>query len=118
MAPPEQRRAQGPGPLVTHDTDVAFAQGWHAQVIALAFNLVEQGHFSNAQWSERLGAELASANGRGDSDNHETYYCAALTALEGLLNDEQAVSAESIDERTEAWRAAYLSTPHGKPVKL
>lgn len=59
MAPPEQRSVDAPGPLIEHDTDVIFQEGWHAQVIALAFSLVDRGRFTNAQWSERLGAELS-----------------------------------------------------------
>ncbi len=118
MAPSERRggtdAAAGdlPKPLIEHDTGVIFQEGWHAQVIALAFNLVEQGQFTNAQWSESLGAELAEAKKRDEPDNPETYYRAALAALEGLL------STHSVDDRTEAWRKAYLRTPHGQPVQL
>ncbi len=118
MAPPEQRRLDAPGPLIEHDTDVIFEEGWHAQVIALAFSLVDRGQFTNAQWSERLGAELAGAKERGETDNSETYYRAALAAVESLLNGQQSLSTESLDERTEAWRTAYLRTPHGQPVEL
>jgi nitrile hydratase accessory protein len=107
-----------PKPLVEHDTDVIFQEGWHAQVIALAFNLVERGQFTNAQWSESLGAELAKAKKAGEADDSETYYRAALTALEGLLHGQASLSADSLDDRTEAWREAYLRTPHGQPVQL
>ena len=121
MAPSEQPGGvdtELPKPLVEHDTDVIFQEGWHAQVIALAFNLVEQGQFTNAQWSESLGAELANAKKRAEPDNSETYYRAALAALESLLHGQQSLSTDSLDDRTEAWRKAYLRTPHGQPVQL
>ena len=121
MALPDghDRAAGGaPKPLVEHDTGVIFQEGWHAQVIALAFNLVERGQFTNAQWSEALGGELAKAKEQHDADNSETYYRAALTALESLLHKQQSLTTDSLDNRTQAWRKAYLSTPHGQPVAL
>lgn len=121
MALPDEHdkaASDAPKPLVEHDTDVIFQEGWHAQVIALAFNLVERGQFTNAQWSEALGGELVKAKTRHDADNSETYYRAALAALESLLDEQQSLSSDSLDDRTQAWRKAYLRTPHGQPVAL
>lgn len=106
------------GPLVRNDSGPVFEEGWQAQVLALAFNLVDRGQFTSTQWSEALGAELVSASERGESDNSTTYYQAVLTALENLLHDQQSLPGDVIDQRTEAWRAAYLRTPHGQPVEL
>ncbi|MCH9672210.1 MAG: nitrile hydratase accessory protein [Gammaproteobacteria bacterium] len=121
MAPSDQfacTDTEPPKPLIEHDTDVIFQEGWHAQVIALAFNLVEQGQFTNAQWSASLGDELAKAKEAGEPDNSETYYRAALAALEHLLHGQSSLSTATLDDRTEAWREAYLRTPHGQPVLL
>lgn len=107
-----------PEPFASQDGEVIFEESWHAQVMSLAFNLLERGHFSNAQWSEALGAELASARDRGDPDDPNTYYCGALAALEGLLGEQKILNADNIDSCTEAWRSAYLQTPHGQPVVL
>jgi hypothetical protein len=107
-----------PGPLAGQDGEVVFNEAWHAQVMSLAFNLVERGHFSNVQWSEALGAELALSRDRGAPDDANTYYCGALAALEGLLDEQKSLSADNVDSRTEAWRSAYLRTPHGQPVVL
>ena len=46
-----------------------------------------------------------------------TYYEAALAALEELAAD-AGIGAGTLDARVEAWRAAYLATPHGEPVEL
>lgn len=107
-----------PGPLLRNDNGPVFDEGWQAQVLAMAFNLVEQGQFTATEWSEALGAELVKARQRGDADNSATYYQAVLTALEGLLHERAALTNELLDQRTEAWRSAYLHTPHGQPVKL
>lgn len=106
------------GPLISNDAGPVFDDGWQAQVLALAFNLVERGEFTSTQWSEALGAELAGAAERGEADNSATYYQAVLTALERLLNTHDGLSNRVVDQRTEAWRNAYLRTPHGQPVKL
>ena len=87
-------------------------------MLALAFNLVERGQFTSTQWSEALGAELVLANERGETDNAATYYQAALSALEKLLDTQDSLRSQVVDQRTEAWRAAYLRTPHGQPVEL
>lgn len=106
------------GPLVRNDTGPVFEEGWQAQVLSMAFNLVERGQFTSVEWSEALGAELVRAKDRGDPDDSNTYYQAVLTALEGLLNSQQSLSSAVVNQRTEAWRDAYLRTPHGMPVEI
>jgi len=106
-----------PGPLARRDGEPAFDEPWQAQVMALAFQLVERGAFSAAAWSDALGAELAVRAARGEPDDPPGYYQAALAALEGLL-DGGGVARAELAERTEAWRRAYLHTPHGQPVVL
>lgn len=112
------KKSEALGPLVRKDEGPTFEEGWQAQVLALAFNLVEQGQFTSVEWSEALGAELVKAHERGDTDDTDTYYRAVLSALEELLNSQNSLSGAVLDERTEAWREAYLRTPHGQPVEL
>lgn len=106
------------GPLAQNDNNPIFDEGWQAQVLALAFNLVERGQFSSVEWSEALGAELEQSKQRGDPDNSDSYYQSVLTALEKLLDSKNELTTGTVDQRTEAWRDAYLRTPHGKPVEL
>lgn len=106
------------GPLARYDDSPAFEEPWQAQALALAFNLIDQGAFTNVQWSEMLGAKLVEANDRGEPDTTETYYQCVLAALEALLASTDGLPAAELDERTEAWRRAYLRTPHGHPVEL
>jgi hypothetical protein len=46
-----------------------FAEPWQAQVLALAVNLSEQGHFTWTEWTTALGAELKAAADRGEPDD-------------------------------------------------
>lgn len=107
-----------PQPLANQDDEVVFLEAWHAQVISIAFNLVERGQFSSVQWSDALGAELAKARDGDVPEDSNTYYTAALAAVEALLDGQQTLTADTVDSRTEAWRSAYLNTPHGQPVEL
>lgn len=109
--------SDGPKPLLDKDGDPVFDHAWQAEVLAMAFTLIEEGHFSNADWSNALGAELAGADAKGQTDDAETYYNAAVTALEGLLAGAGVPQAEQ-RERKDAWTRAYENTPHGQPVEL
>ena len=66
--------------LATTDDQPPFREQWQAQVMGLAFNLIDSGRLSNARWSEALGAALDEAARGGAPDDTETYYQAALRA--------------------------------------
>jgi nitrile hydratase accessory protein len=109
--------AAGIGPLAREDGAPVFGEPWQAQVLAIAASLAEHGLFSASDWAEALGAELRRADSQGAPDTRETYYAAALAALEGLLAA-RGIDRRAVAETTEAWRRAYLATPHGLPVEL
>ncbi len=98
--------AQTIGPLKRRDGEPVFDEAWQAQVLAMADSLTKHGAFTASEWSDALGAELRRSMRDGVADNAETYYQAALRALERLLDGGGA------------WERAYLTTPHGKPVSL
>lgn len=105
-------------PLRRMDGEPVFDEPWQAQALAMADTLVARGVFSAAEWSDTLGAELKDAEERDEPDRPETYYNAVLRALEALLDRSGAIGADAMEARREAWRQAYLSTPHGQPVEL
>ncbi len=105
-------------PLARADGEPAFEEAWQAELLALAYALSERRVFSSTEWSETLGAELQRRSARGEADDRETYYRAALAALEQLIAGDGRISVEALAARTEDWRRAYLNTPHGKPVEL
>ena len=115
MNPPDETR---PAPLRRLDGEPVFDEQWQAQVLAMADALIARGSFSAPAWSETLGTELKAAEATGAPDTPETYYNAALSALETLLTRHASVSREEVEDRRSAWARAYEATPHGEPVEL
>ena len=105
-------------PLKRLDGEPVFAEAWQAQVLAIVDTLISSGQLSPGIWSKAFGKTLKKANARGAADTTETYYAAALETLESLLNREGKLLMDEILQRQEAWRKAYLSTPHGQAVEL
>jgi hypothetical protein len=95
-----------------------FEEPWHAQVLAIADVMVTNGQFTAVQWAETLGDTLRATTVNGLPDTPQTYYEAALQALETLTSQETPIDPTSLSERKDQWARAYLATPHGKPVLL
>jgi nitrile hydratase accessory protein len=100
------------------DEGPVFKEPWEAQAFALALKLHEAGHFTWAEWTETLSAEIKAAQARGDPDLGDTYYRHWLAALERLATEKGLVPAGDLATRKAAWRQAFLNTPHGQPVLL
>ena len=106
------------GALRRRDGEPAFAEPWQAETMALAARLVEQGRFSAAEWSATLGKEIRRAADAGAQDDAESYFAAALRALERLAIEAGLVELQELTSMTQAWTEAYETTPHGQPVRL
>jgi hypothetical protein len=104
--------------LKQRDGEPIFGEPWHAQVLAMADLLVQNDTITQLNWTETLGRELQVAKSAGSPDNTETYFRAALSALEHLIVEAKGVSSLELDLRQEEWEHAYLTTPHGQPVVL
>ncbi|MBO9477721.1 nitrile hydratase accessory protein [Shimia sp. R11_0] len=98
--------------------DPAFEAPWHAQVFALTVALNEAGHFEWADWAARFGATLKAHGLAKELDGGEDYFNAWLETLEALLIEMKLAEATVLTQMKKAWTEAYLSTPHGQPVKL
>jgi len=105
-------------PLASVDGNPAFDESWQAEALAIADSLVQSGLFSASAWSNALGLALKQAESRGDKDTQETYYRCALTALETLVANHSDIDQEAMATKRKDWETAYLSTPHGQPVRL
>ena len=95
-----------------------FAEPWEAHAFAIAVKLSEKGLFKWSEWSDALTEEIKIAKEQGNPDFGNTYYQFWLSALEAILLEKNIVKKSDIKSMMEQWRSAYLSTPHGKPVKL
>ena len=100
------------------DGEPVFSEQWHAQVIALVDLLVADGKIEAEAWSQTLGAELDRRVTDPAMDPDSIYYGAFLSALEQILDRSQFAPRAEVDRRQQDWRAAFLNTPHGKPVAL
>ena len=95
-----------------------LAEPWQAEAYAMAQTLIGTGQIAAAQWASEFGAALRGAADRGAPDDNQTYYAALTEALARLLVAKGCLEAREIEQRIEDWRAAYLRTPHGRPVVL
>ena len=105
-------------PLAAVDGNPAFDEAWQAQALAIADSLVRAGLFSAGEWSDALGAALKQAESEGATDNQETYYQCVLSTLEALVAIHSEIDQQAMAGKRRDWEQAYLSTPHGQPVKL
>lgn len=91
--------------------EAPFEEPWQAQAFALAVDLHARGAFTWPEWSEALGEATAQAPGA-------PYFERWLIALERLTLARGLTDLAELTAREDAWRRAYETTPHGKPVVL
>jgi len=103
---------------MTHAPEPVFEDPWHAQLFAVTVHLSERGHFSWPDWTAVFAAVLAEEGVERELNGGSDYFDAWLIALERLLNTKGLALPEEVEAQTQAWRAAYLTTPHGVPVRL
>jgi nitrile hydratase accessory protein len=95
-----------------------FAEPWMAQAFACAIQLSRQGLFTWSEWVEVFSTEIKTHPEQPSETCDAAYYRQWLAALETIVGLKNAASSAEITERQEAWRQAYLNTPHGQPVEL
>jgi nitrile hydratase accessory protein len=93
-----------------------FEEPWQATAFALAVYLSERGAIAWREWSAALGREIEAA--AADAAQVDGYFEQWLRALERICAEKGMVHPAEIRRRQEAWRRAYLDTPHGEPVEL
>lgn len=109
----------GEAPLLPPDIDEpAFTEPWHAEAFALTVALHQAGAFSWSDWAAALSQEIRLHPAGPDEDPGRAYWRQWLAALDRLAASAGLVEPEALAERIEAWRRAYLTTPHGAPVVL
>jgi hypothetical protein len=84
----------------------------------MAQTLIDSGRIAASEWSSVFGAALRKAAEHGAADDSDTYYATLVEALMTVLVAKGRLEDDEIARRVEDWRAAYLGTPHGKPVTL
>ena len=105
-------------PLASSDGDPVFDEPWQAQALAMADSLVQNEMFGADAWSDALGQALKIAAASGNADTQDTYYACVLLALEKLVANHSVIDQKAMIGKRKNWEEAYLSTPHGQPVRL
>ena len=100
------------------DQEPAFAEPWEAHAFAIALMLSEKGLLKWSEWSNALSEVIKNAKVNRQADLGKTYYQFWLSALENILIEKNILDNSDIKSRTEQWRKAFQSTPHGNPLKL
>ncbi|MGP6086568.1 nitrile hydratase accessory protein [Antarctobacter jejuensis] len=95
-----------------------FEAPWHAEAFALAVALEAQGAFSWPEWTTCFGAVLAEQGQARELDGGDDYFRAWVAALERICAEKGLAGGADLAVLKGAWEAAYLSTPHGAPVRL
>ena len=102
--------------LAPHGRGHPVGEPWQATAFALAVHLSERGAIPWSEWSAALGREIQAA--RGEPAPLDGYFEHWLRVLERICADKGMVDPAEVRNRQEAWRRAYLDTPHGEPVEL
>jgi nitrile hydratase accessory protein len=96
---------------------LVFEEPWQATAFALAVHLSAREAFPWSEWSATLGHEIEQ-QARREPAAADAYFDRWLDALERLCLEKGLVDKAEVIRRRDAWRRAYLNTPHGEPVDL
>jgi nitrile hydratase accessory protein len=95
-----------------------FAEPWQAKAFALAVHLSARGVFTWPEWAQSFAEVVRQNEGTADVPEAEAYWRNWVANLERMMTAKGYGAPDRIDSLTEAWREAFETTPHGKPVEL
>jgi len=104
--------------MMDHAPAPVFEEPWHAQVFAVTVALNEAGVFQWPDWAHRFGATLKRHGLTRELNGGADYFNAWIETLEEFLGDQKIAQPNELQMLKSAWKAAYLSTPHGQPVEI
>ena len=101
------------------EDQITFQNPWHGQVFAITVQLSENGNFSWAEFVEIFGDSLKEARLKlSDLNGNDDYFNSWLVALEEIIVTKEIANSKILSVLKNDWINAYLSTPHGDPVKI
>jgi nitrile hydratase accessory protein len=103
-------------PSIPRDAEgPVFHEPWEARAFAMALALYERRVFTWTEWTAMLAAEIGAAESEGADSG---YYRHWLAALERLIVGLGVTTTQMLDYYRDAWEAAAVRTPHGRPISL
>ena len=101
------------------EDDVVFQNPWHSQLFAITVQLSETGNFSWKEFVQFFGKSLNESRLElNDLDCNDDYFKCWLIALEEIIISKKLGNSNILSLLKKDWTDAYLSTPHGMPVKI
>ncbi len=98
---------------------VVFQNPWHSQLFAITVQLSETGNFSWKEFVKFFAKSLNESRLELNSlDGNDDYFNCWLIALEEIIISKKLGNSNILSLLKKDWTNAYLSTPHGKPVKI
>ena len=92
-------------PLLPRDGEgPVFAEPWQAQAFAVVVELTDAGLLTREEWAAQLGATLAAAEARGETDTGDRYYDHWLVTLERVVVDKNIALADELAREEEEIR--------------
>jgi nitrile hydratase accessory protein len=105
--------------IPSDDSGSVFSQPWHAQAVAIVYQLHKDAYFTWKEWTECLSVQIAkSANERLPAVPEQDFYLEWLDALERIACEKGLTDRNSVTRMNDAWAAAAARTPHGSPIAL
>ena len=101
------------------DDKIVFQSPWHSQLFAITVQLSESGNFIWKEFVDVLGKSLNRARIKKENlDGNDDYFNCWLEALEEIIVSKEIGNPKILSVLKKDWINAYLSTPHGDPVKI
>ena len=95
----------------------SFKKPWHGQVFAITVSLSEKKLFDWKEFSHELSNQIKSAKTENQSGGDD-YFCSWIKALENIIINKKIVNRDNLTKTKKKWKEAFLTTPHGMPVKI
>ena len=95
----------------------SFEKPWHGQIFAITVSLSENKVFEWSEFSKAL-ADQIKIDKTKKQNGGDDYFFSWIKALENLIIKKDIVDKPNLNIIKQKWKDAFLTTPHGHPVKI
>ena len=95
----------------------SFEKPWHGQIFAITISLSENKVFEWREFSKALSEQI-KMDKTEKKNGSDDYFFSWTKALENLMIKKNFVDQPNLNIIKQKWKDAFLTTPHGHPVKI
>ena len=95
----------------------SFEKPWHGQIFAITVSLSENNVFEWSEFSNILSEQIKMDKTKKQNGSDD-YFFSWIKALENLIIKKNVVDQSNLNIIKQKWKDAFLTTPHGHPVKI